>query len=319
MRGTRGVWIRGMAAGVAGATVLALWFLLVDLAASSPFRTPAMIGAALFGMEGLEGSPGLIALFTVFHFSSFLVVGGVTAWGMSHLESAPNVPLGMVVGLALFLGIFYGSAAVTGLDVVSQLGWVEVLVGNVLAGVTLVAVLHQTGITGRVAWWSALQEGAVVREGLIAGVASGFLVATWFLVVDLVQGRPFFTPSALGSVLFLGASDLAEVQVSLWIALAYTPVHYAVIIPFGIAAAALLREAEAQPQILLGGVLFFVAFEAFFLGVIAVAAEFLMGPLAWWSIAVGNLVGVITMVGYLWKKHPELARSLGTETLERPA
>ncbi len=318
MVGGKGVLVRGVIAGLAGATILALWFLLVDLAASSPFRTPAMIGSALFGMEGLEGSPGLIALFTVFHVSGFVVVGAATAWGMSHLERAPNVPLGMVVGFALFLGIFYGSVAVTGMDVVAQLGWVETLVGNVLAGITLVAVLHQTGVTDRVAWGSALQEGAVLREGLIAGVASGFMVATWFLLVDGIQGRPFFTPSALGSVLFLGASDLAEVEVSFWITLAYTPVHYAVIVPFGIAAAALAREAEEQPQLLIGGILFFVAFEAFFLGIITVAAEFLLGPLAWWNIAIGNLVGVVTMVGYLWKKHPELSRSLGTEVIERP-
>ncbi len=319
MAGAKGVLVRGVIAGVVGAATLALWFLLVDLAASSPFRTPAMIGSALFGMEGLEGSPGLIALFTVFHLTSFLVVGTATAWGMSHLERAPNVPLGMVVGFALFLGVFYGSAVVTGMDVVAQLGWVETLVGNVLAGITLVAVLHQTGVTGRVAWWSTLQETMVLREGVIAGVAAGFMVATWFLIVDTVQGRPFFTPSALGSVLFLGASSLTEVEVSLWVTVAYTPVHYGVIIPFGIAAAALARQAEEQPQLLIGGILFFVAFEAFFLGIVTVAAEFLLGPLAWWSIAMGNLVGVVTMVGYLWWKHPKLSRSLDTEVIERPA
>jgi hypothetical protein len=60
----------------------------------------------------------------------------------------------------------------------------------------------------------------------------------------------------------------------------------------------------ATPALILGAVLLFVAFEAFFLGLLAVVAEFLLGPLAWWTIAVGNLLAVIAIGFYLWKQHP---------------
>ncbi|TVP59104.1 MAG: hypothetical protein EA351_02150 [Gemmatimonadales bacterium] len=313
------VLVPGAIAGLIGAGVVAVWFLLVDLAAGDPFRTPAMIGGALMGREDLQASPGLVATFTVIHFLAFVLVGIGAAWALSQLERSPNVLMGMVLGFVLFNGVFFGSAAVTGIDVVAQLGWVEVLVGNLLAGIVMVSFLHQAGVTKPVDWSQVLKEGTVLREGLIAGIASGFLVATWFLVVDTIQGRPFFTPSALGSVLFLGATDLNQIEVSMWVTAAYTPVHYAIFIPIGILAAAVARQAESQPPVLIGAMLLFVAFEAFFLGLIAVVAEFLLGPLAWWNIAIGNLIAVLTIAGYLWRKHPKLAEVIASDGIERPA
>ncbi len=319
MADAKNVFVPGAVAGLVGAALLAAWFLVVDQVLGAPFRTPAMIGSALFGMEGLENSPGLITLFTVFHFAAFALTGILLAWALSKLERAPNLLFGLVTGFILFNGVFFMSAFGRGIDVVAELGWVEVLGGNLLAGIAMVSVLHAFGVTERMDWSAAFREGALVREATIAGILSGFAVATWFLIVDAVQGRPFFTPSALGSVLFLGAESLAEVNVSLWITAAYTPVHYAIFLAIGFVATALVRQAERQPPVLIGGFLLFVAFEAFFLGAIAILAEFLLGPLAWWNIALGNLVAVIVMGGYLWKKHPTLSRALATEPIERPA
>jgi len=310
---------RGLIAGAIGATVLALWFFLVDMAQGAPFRTPAMVGSALFGMDGLETDVGLIALFTLIHYSAFLLVGILAGWAISFLDRVPHIVFGLILGFLLFDGVFFGSVAVTGIDVVAQLGWVEVLTGNMVAGVAMMSFFHMTGSVQAISWWEAFTDNRVLREGVIAGIASGFMVATWFLIVDAIQGRPFFTPSALGSVMFLGATDLGQVDVSLWITAAYTPIHYAVFVAIGLAAAALAQQAESQPPILIGGFLLFVAFEAFFLGLMAVAAEFLLGPLAWWSIAIGNLVGVVVMMGYLWKAHPALRDVMGHEPIEHPA
>jgi hypothetical protein len=315
----KNVFVPGAVAGLAGAAILAGWFLVVDQALGAPFRTPAMIGSALFGMEGLESSPGLIALFSVIHFATFAVAGVILAWALSKLDRAPNLLFGLVTGFILFNGVFFMSALGQGIDVVSELGWVEVLGGNLLAGIAMVSVLHAFGVTKRIDWSEAFQEGALVREAVVVGILSGFAVATWFLIVDTAQGRPFFTPSALGSVLFLGAESLADVEVSLWITAAYTPIHYLVFVSIGFVAAALVRQAERQPPILIGGLLLFVAFEAFFLGAIAILAEFLLGPLAWWNIALGNLVAVLVIGGYFWKKHPKLAGMMGTEPIEKPA
>jgi len=311
--------VPGILSGLAGGAILAGWFLVVDQAFGTPFRTPSMIGSVLFGFEELAASPGLIALFSVIHFSVFAVAGVILAWALAQLDRAPNLLFGLVTGFILFNAVFFLSALGSGVDVVAELGWAEVLGGNLLAGIAMVSVLHATGVTRRLDWSQAFREGAIAREALVVGILSGFIVATWFLLVDTLQGRPFFTPSALGSVLFLGATSLEQVQVSLWITAAYTPVHYAVFTSIGFVASALVRQAERQPPVLIGGFLLFVAFEAFFLGAIAILAEFLLGPLAWWNIAMGNLVGVLTISIYFWRKYPRLAQSMATEPIERPA
>jgi hypothetical protein len=309
----------GILSGLVGAAILAGWFLLVDQAFGEPFRTPAMIASVLFGLEAMASSPGLIALFTVIHFAAFAVAGVLLAWALAQLERAPNLLFGLVTGFILFNAVFFLSALGSGVSVVVELGWAEVLGGNLLAGIGMVSVLHATGLVRRLDWSDAFRQGAIAREAVIVGVLSGFAVATWFLIVDTVQGRPFFTPSALGSVLFLGASDLSQVEVSLWVTAAYTPIHYLIFVSIGFVASALVRQAERQPPILIGAMLLFVAFEAFFIGGIAILAEFLLGPLAWWNIAIGNLVGVAVIAGYFWRKYPTLGRYMTTEPIERPA
>ncbi len=313
------IFLHGAVAGAVGAVVLALWFFLVDAAQGAPLRTPAMVGSALFGMDDMRASPGLIALFSLIHLVAFMVVGVLAAWAVSGLRRIPHLILGVVLGFLLFDVVFFGSAMVTGIDVVARLGWVEVLTGNMLAGLAIMNYFHLTGAVEGFSWVQALADSRIVREGIVGGLAAGIAVALWFLVVDLVQGRPFFTPSALGSVFFLGATDLAEVQVSFWVALAYTPLHFAVFGLVGTAASALASEAESQPPILIGAALLFITFEAFFMGVMAVVAEFLLGPLAWWSIAIGNFLAVGVLVGYLWKAHPQLRKVVRHGRLEQSA
>ena len=73
----------GILVGFAGATAVALWFLLYDLAAGIPFRTPALLGAALF--EGLRDpaaltiTAGLVFEYSLVHGLAFLVFGVVAA------------------------------------------------------------------------------------------------------------------------------------------------------------------------------------------------------------------------------------------------
>ena len=47
---------------------------------------------------------------------------------------------------------------------------------------------------------------SALREGIVAGLIGAAVVALWFFVFDILRGRPFFTPGALGSALFLGSS-----------------------------------------------------------------------------------------------------------------
>jgi hypothetical protein len=63
------------------------------------------------------------------------------AWSLSKAQLTPNVFLGLAVGFGLFDLVFYTSLTVTGVDVVGEFGWPAVLVGNVLATLSMVSYL----------------------------------------------------------------------------------------------------------------------------------------------------------------------------------
>lgn len=308
---------RGLGGGVLAATVMALWFLLIDASRGEPFRTPAFLASALLDLPDVQRTVGIIAMYTALHYGAFVAVGLVMAWLVPKLEVVPNVLLGLVLGFALFDLVFYFSVTVTGVDVVRALGWPEVLTGNLIAGITLMGFLHLTGVAQPVTWWSALAEHRVVREGILAGVVGAVAVAAWFLIFDVARGRPFFTPAALGSALFFGAATLTDVQVNAVTVVGYTVVHVAAFVVTGLVATALVWEAERTPPLILGAVLLFAAFESFFLGLLALVAEWLLGALAWWTIAIGNLLATVAMGYYLWLMHPALRAALRENPLDK--
>ncbi len=317
MKRLTGVVSRGVASGLLGGTALALWFLLVDASRGTPFRTPAFLASSVLGLEGLDMSLGPVILFTAVHFGAFIALGIFLSWVLSQVKISSNVLLGLVVGFALFDLVFYTSLSVTGVDVVRELGWPEVLVGNLVAGVVMMGFMHMAGATAPVMWWQAAAHNRIVQEGMTAGLLGAVVVALWFLLFDIMRGEPFFTPAALGSALFLGAGSIDQVQVTAWTVLGYTVMHFAAFGVTGFLAAAIATQAEETPPLLLGAILLFVAFEAFFLGLLAMVAEFLLGPLAWWSIAVGNVLATVAMGYYLWKKHPKLREALAEDPLDR--
>ena len=305
-----GVVSRGVAAGVVAATALALWFLIIDGTQGQPFRTPSFLASALLGTPLVQMGPGPIALYTLLHYGAFVAVGLGVSWLLHLVEESAPVLLGLVLGFALFDLVFYGSIVVTGVDVVAELGWPEVLVGNLIAGVCLVGVLHLTGAVSSTTWLETLAAHQVVREGVMAGLLGAVVVAGWFLVFDLARGRPLFTPAALGSTLFLGAGSIEDVSITMVTVLGYTILHIIAFVVTGFLAAGLAAAADEQPPLVLAAVLFFAVFEAFFMGLLATVAEFLLGALAWWTIAVGNLLAALTMGWYLWMHHPKLRAAL---------
>ncbi len=144
----------------------------------------------------------------------------------------------------------------------------------------------------------------IVREGIVAGAIGAASVAGWFLVVDTIAGRPFFTPTVLGSALFFGLRDPAMATVGSQPVLAYTVVHVLAFVAVGIVVAAILAEAERAPNVLWLLAEFFVVFEFGFYAVVALAFTPLLAALAWINVAVGNLIAAGGMGYYFWKKHP---------------
>jgi hypothetical protein len=148
----------------------------------------------------------------------------------------------------------------------------------------------------------------IVREGVIAGVLGATAVAVWFFIVDLIGGRPLFTPNTLGEGLLsvFGRSPEPE-AVNI---IAYTIFHYAAFTGVGIIAVILVHAGERLPSVLAGSMILFVAIELGFYGLVALLQETVLGNFAWYQILAGNLLAAVLMGTYLWRSHPALKRGL---------
>lgn len=150
----------------------------------------------------------------------------------------------------------------------------------------------------------------IAEDGLLAGVLGGLTVALFFLVVDVIEGRPLFTPSLLGSVVFLGESAESVHGVSIPMMFAYTGLHMALFVIAGMIAAFIFAQFESNPPLAIALILLFVCFEAGFFVFTVALAPGVLGVLGAWLVGVANLLSAATMVAYLWWSHPEAVRSL---------
>jgi len=162
-----------------------------------------------------------------------------------------------------------------------------------------------------------MAERSVWKQGAIVGLIGAISVAIWFFILDLVMGRPLFTPAMLGSAFFLGVRDLDLVEITLGIVLGYTVFHILVFALLGALVVFVIRRVRSAPPLLLGALLVFVVFQALFTGLLAIAAEgVLFGAMAWWAIGVGNLLAAISMGYYIWEKDPALQEAVSREPFE---
>ena len=155
----------------------------------------------------------------------------------------------------------------------------------------------------------ATGESRVYSEGIIAGLVGAATIAVWFFLLDVLNGRPFYTPMVLGSAIFgrtPGVSAAGDLLVSFEIVIMYTWVHALVFCAIGGIASKLIALAEDDAQLGFGVVLLFVVFEFGFIAVAFVIAEPVLHALTWPAILVGNFLAAGTMAGYFWHRHPSL-------------
>jgi hypothetical protein len=148
----------------------------------------------------------------------------------------------------------------------------------------------------------------VYAEGIVAGIIGAATIALWFFVLDIFNGRPFYTASVLGIALFNRAAldQLQTLPVSLEMVLSYTWVHGMVFCVIGGVAAKLLALAEKNLSVGFGILLFFVIFEFGFFVLAFIFAEPLLHALAWPAVLLGNFLAATGMALYFWRHHPNL-------------
>ena len=148
----------------------------------------------------------------------------------------------------------------------------------------------------------------IARDGITAGIIGATGVAVWFLIVDTIAGHPLYTPRILGTALFTVLGPLGGEGPVVHL-IAYTIVHYVAFIVVGIIATAIIHWADREPTVLAGFLILFVAFELCFYGLTALLSEYLpIGALAWYQVAVGNLIAAVLMGVYLFRAYPALGR-----------
>jgi putative oxidoreductase len=132
----------GVIAGVIGATAIAMWFFIVDLVAGQPFFTPSALGRAVFSALGAgrdtESPMVHVAIYTVFHYAAFIVVGIVAAAMARLAGDVPSLLLGFGILFVAFEVGFYAFVAV--LSQVTPLGglaWWGVMLGHLIAAATM--------------------------------------------------------------------------------------------------------------------------------------------------------------------------------------
>lgn len=154
---------------------------------------------------------------------------------------------------------------------------------------------------------------AIIREGVISGLIGAISIAVWFLIVDSIHGRPFFTPSLMGTAMITllgGAAHLPSpesVPISFGMVLLFSCVHGAAFIGGGILGAWLLRLVDINPAYGYWIALLYVTFSFWFTFLNLLFAGVVLKALSVPDILVAHLLAAVFMGIYYWKRHPNLA------------
>ena len=151
----------------------------------------------------------------------------------------------------------------------------------------------------------------LLREGIIAGLIGALTIAVWFGLLDVIAGRPFFTPATLGRSLLSVFGPISPDEGTATFVIVYTIFHFTAFMFVGLLASLIVTLARQEPSILLGFAILFAVTEIGIYGLVALLGE--ASPLArgaWLPIMVGNLLAAVTMGYYFWKKHSEIEHEL---------
>ena len=150
---------------------------------------------------------------------------------------------------------------------------------------------------------------STIREGVITGGLGALAVALWFLLVDGIAGRALHTPALLGAMVLRTPDPIAAAEGPnrLMFAALYTPIHFILFALFGVLVVFLMHRAKKQPSLLMLALMLFVVFEGGFTGLVAILEQTALGDLAWYQVAIGNLIAVIVMGWYVWRRHPDVS------------
>ena len=154
------------------------------------------------------------------------------------------------------------------------------------------------------------RSATVLEDGILTGMTGAAVVALWFLILDTARGQIFFTPSLLGSVVFLGQSPDEVISVNPFIVFAYTGLHGVLFLLAGLVIAWLFAVFERNPQFGIILLLLFLLVESILFSFAAAVFPNLVGAIGAVAVASGNLFAAVVMFWFLMRRHPSAMAQL---------
>jgi hypothetical protein len=151
---------------------------------------------------------------------------------------------------------------------------------------------------------------SITSEGTDVGIIGGLAVAIWFLILDIIAGRPLMTPSLLGQVVLMGDSTPDTSNIVFGAILLYTAFHFVVFALIGMGLVALVHWGTENPIVRYALLPVFLAFEVLFYGLLEVLSERTGELFPFWAVVMANTLAAISMGLYLWIRHPAFRRSI---------
>lgn len=128
----------GVIAGLIGASIVAVWFLIVDSVTGRPLFTPAALGSIV--LYGAEAQTVVISTWTVLgyslvHAAGFVLFGIIINALVTEAERFPPFVFGLIVLFVVFETFSILLIAMLGNWLMAELAWWSLLAGNLFAAV----------------------------------------------------------------------------------------------------------------------------------------------------------------------------------------
>jgi putative oxidoreductase len=148
----------------------------------------------------------------------------------------------------------------------------------------------------------------LLHDGVIAGLIGASAIAVWFLIIDTIAGRAFFTPATLGHGLLRVLGPVPASDGQLTFVLVYSVFHFAAFMFVGLLASLVVFLAKKEPSILFAFIILFVATEVGIYGLVGLLdVGTQLGRTAWVQVMAANVIAAMAMGFYFWRTHRELA------------
>jgi hypothetical protein len=129
----------GVVAGLIGAAVVAVWFLVLDAIRGDPLRTPRFLGTAMLHQSDPVGA---ILAYTVVHGIVFILFGIAGAFLLAGAEQRPVFLFPFAITYVAFEFFFFAVVLVLARWVLDELAGWAVVAANLLAGTAMLSYYY---------------------------------------------------------------------------------------------------------------------------------------------------------------------------------